>query len=287
MYNPNAPFAKDAKKLQSYGTGGDSVLAHINPDEARALQRAGGMSVNPITGLPEYGLFSKIGSFFKSAAGKKVKDVAGQAAAGYLTGGSRGAKAGAVGSLIGGTKFGQTGAGQALTGAAQGYLTGGRTGAIAALLGQIAPGMMGGGAQGGRTPAEQAQFAAAIAQAQNLADKASREAAAQTEELKKLGKPFIDISQELLDRYRKGELSPQEKAAIDEQLKQADVYKGMAAPFQKQYEEMLGRYQRGELAPAEQAAFEEQMKAAGRFEELAKPLQGISQELLDRYKRGN
>lgn len=65
MYDPNAPFAKDAKKLQSYGTGGDSVLAHINPDEARTLQRAGGMSINPITGLPEYGFLKKIGKVLK------------------------------------------------------------------------------------------------------------------------------------------------------------------------------------------------------------------------------
>jgi len=42
--------------LGSYGRFGDSMIAHINPQEASVLQkmRGGPPSINPVTGLPEY-----------------------------------------------------------------------------------------------------------------------------------------------------------------------------------------------------------------------------------------
>lgn len=44
-----------ARRLQSAGRGGDSMLAHINPREAEMLRRMGGSgTVNPNTGLREY-----------------------------------------------------------------------------------------------------------------------------------------------------------------------------------------------------------------------------------------
>lgn len=44
-----------ARKLESAGRGGDSMLAHINPREAEMLRRMGGSgTVNPNTGLTEY-----------------------------------------------------------------------------------------------------------------------------------------------------------------------------------------------------------------------------------------
>ena len=44
-----------ARQLQSQGRNGDTVLAHINPQEARMLQQAGGSgTINPQTGLPEF-----------------------------------------------------------------------------------------------------------------------------------------------------------------------------------------------------------------------------------------
>lgn len=44
-----------AQFLQSQGRRGDSVLAHINPQEAALLKKMGGAeTVNPVTGLPEY-----------------------------------------------------------------------------------------------------------------------------------------------------------------------------------------------------------------------------------------
>jgi len=52
-----------AKELQSKGRYGDTVLAHINPQEAGILKALGGAGTrNPDTGLPEY---FKIGNVFK------------------------------------------------------------------------------------------------------------------------------------------------------------------------------------------------------------------------------
>jgi hypothetical protein len=44
-----------AKALAKHGRKGDTVLAHINPQEAKLLDRiTDGVSINPITGLPEF-----------------------------------------------------------------------------------------------------------------------------------------------------------------------------------------------------------------------------------------
>jgi len=44
-----------AQELTRYGRNGDTILAHINPDEAALLKKLGGSgSINPVTGLPEY-----------------------------------------------------------------------------------------------------------------------------------------------------------------------------------------------------------------------------------------
>lgn len=50
-----------AQELQNYGRNGDTMLAHINPQEAALLKSMGGSgTINPATGLPEYWGF-KIG----------------------------------------------------------------------------------------------------------------------------------------------------------------------------------------------------------------------------------
>lgn len=44
-----------AAQLQQYGRNGDTMLAHITPEEAGLLKRLGGSgTINPKTGLPEY-----------------------------------------------------------------------------------------------------------------------------------------------------------------------------------------------------------------------------------------
>lgn len=50
-----------AQELQSKGRNGDTILAHINPQEAGILKALGGSgTINPATGLPEYGIFKSI-----------------------------------------------------------------------------------------------------------------------------------------------------------------------------------------------------------------------------------
>lgn len=50
-----------AKDLAAMGRGGDTMLAHITPQEARMLRKMGGSgAVNPKTGLREYGFFKSI-----------------------------------------------------------------------------------------------------------------------------------------------------------------------------------------------------------------------------------
>jgi hypothetical protein len=57
-----------AKELPKYGRNGDSIVAHINPQEAALLKAIGGSgTINPHTGLPEY-----LGGF----VGKVVNTVA-------------------------------------------------------------------------------------------------------------------------------------------------------------------------------------------------------------------
>ena len=76
-----------AKELQSKGRYGDTILAHINPQEAGILKALGGSGArNPDTGLPEY-FIKKITRPFVDAAKtiqnipgiKQVSDVATQA----------------------------------------------------------------------------------------------------------------------------------------------------------------------------------------------------------------
>jgi hypothetical protein len=56
---------KQAQELASYGRNGDTMLAHITPEEAKLLKAVGGSGTkNPDTGLPEY--------FLKSIAGPLI-----------------------------------------------------------------------------------------------------------------------------------------------------------------------------------------------------------------------
>lgn len=55
-----------AETLRKHGTGEDTVLAHINPAEAKMLKKNYGMSINEHTGLPQYGFFKSIAKPFKS-----------------------------------------------------------------------------------------------------------------------------------------------------------------------------------------------------------------------------
>lgn len=68
-----------AQELPKYGRYGDSIVAHINPQEAAMLKAMGGSgTINPVTGLPEYGFFKSIGNIVAApfrAANEVVKAV--------------------------------------------------------------------------------------------------------------------------------------------------------------------------------------------------------------------
>ena len=50
----------DPKNLASKGRYGDTMLAHINPEEAALLKSRGGAgTINPKTGLPEFHGYSQ------------------------------------------------------------------------------------------------------------------------------------------------------------------------------------------------------------------------------------
>jgi hypothetical protein len=67
-------IAEAARYLASQGRGEDTVLAHINPAEARMLKSRGGSgTINPATGLPEFGFLKSIGK----AVGGAVRSVVG------------------------------------------------------------------------------------------------------------------------------------------------------------------------------------------------------------------
>lgn len=69
-------LADVASYLQSQGRGEDKILAHITPGEAAFLQQRGGAgTINPVTGLPEYGWLSKAWKAVTGAVKSVVKSV--------------------------------------------------------------------------------------------------------------------------------------------------------------------------------------------------------------------
>lgn len=65
-------IAEAARMVASQGRSGDTMLAHITKDEAKLLRKRGGAgTVNPRTGLREYGLWSSI----KGAVGSAISSV--------------------------------------------------------------------------------------------------------------------------------------------------------------------------------------------------------------------
>ena len=64
-----------AQELQSKGRNGDTILAHINPQEAGILKALGGSgTINPHTGLPEFGFWKSVANVV-SAPFKAVNEV--------------------------------------------------------------------------------------------------------------------------------------------------------------------------------------------------------------------
>jgi hypothetical protein len=110
-----------AEKVKSAGRDGDTMLAHINPAEAAMLKQAGGSgTINPETGLPEFGFFSGLKDLFKVGA-----QVLGTAVLSYYVGpAAAGAIVGGVSSLVSGGSPADA-MKNALIGGAMGGLAGG------------------------------------------------------------------------------------------------------------------------------------------------------------------
>jgi len=129
-------LASVASYLASQGRNGDSMLAHITPEEAALLKRRGGSgTINPVTGLPEFflkKLFKKVTNVvkkvLKSPVGRILATVAlatvlGPTAIG-LSLGSAGTAALASGAV---TLAGGGSIKEALISGAMGYIGGGGT----------------------------------------------------------------------------------------------------------------------------------------------------------------
>ena len=143
--------------LAAYGRNGDTMLAHITPQEAAMLKRMGGSgTINPYTGLPEYAsIFSKIGKaakkFAKSTVGKVIIGAAlgffvGPAAASFL-GVTSTAGMAAVSGFVGGagsTLAAGGGLKNALKAGAMSALLGGATAAISGGAAAFEPRVLGG-----------------------------------------------------------------------------------------------------------------------------------------------
>jgi hypothetical protein len=68
-------IASIAQSMKDQGRGKDTMLAHISPSEAKLLEERGGVNtINPVTGLPEFGIFDDIGNAL-SGVGKAVGSV--------------------------------------------------------------------------------------------------------------------------------------------------------------------------------------------------------------------
>ena len=59
----NNPYAEAAEIIRQEGAGEDTILAHINADEAALLSQLsdGGADINPVTGLPQFGMRRRLG----------------------------------------------------------------------------------------------------------------------------------------------------------------------------------------------------------------------------------
>lgn len=147
------------RTLARRGRFGDTMLAHISPEEAAMLKAQGGAgTINPDTGLPQYFSFSK---FFKAVLPIALTFIApglGSAIGSAILGAGASAAASAAlgGAVLGGLSSGLTG-GNILQGALLGGLGGGLGGyvggaanqALGLNLGQSAQAMLGGALVGG------------------------------------------------------------------------------------------------------------------------------------------
>lgn len=99
-HRENNPYPSLAEMIRQQGEGEDTVLAHINPIEAEMLKVMNGGKINPVTGLPQFGLFSNPKKWFKSVAGPAAGVILGNMILPGIGGVIGGAFGGAAGSMV-------------------------------------------------------------------------------------------------------------------------------------------------------------------------------------------
>ena len=129
-------LADMASYLAAQGRNGDTMLAHITPEEAQLLKSRGGSgTINPVTGLPEFFLkkaFKKIGNavkkVFQNPVGRVLATVGLAAVLGPTAIGMKLGKAGTAALVSGGVTLAGGGSlKEALMAGATGYFGGGGT----------------------------------------------------------------------------------------------------------------------------------------------------------------
>ena len=123
-----------AKKVRGAGRHDDTILIHVNPDEFEQMRKAfGDPIINPETGLPEYGFFSKV-----KKALKKIAPILSIASLFLPIPGLNTLVSGALGRIAPNLlAVGKT-ANTLLSGAISGGITGGKKGAVTGGLGAFA-----------------------------------------------------------------------------------------------------------------------------------------------------
>ena len=158
MGGSNKPpaFARGGlNQIAAAGRRGDTQLAHINPFEARVLQSYGGSgTINPTTGLPEFGVLSDLWKGVKSIV-KIAVPIATMFVAPYLApylGGSMlaaGAVTGGLGAALTGGNIGQGALLGGLGGGLGGMAGSAANNALGLGLGQTGQAVLGGALMGG------------------------------------------------------------------------------------------------------------------------------------------
>jgi len=149
-------LAKAAETTRRGGRNGDSMMVHMTPEELGILEGMWGKAdINPKTGMPEYGFFSKIWKKVKKAVKKVFSSKLFQIVApialsifapglgtwvgGLLTGGGSGAAASIIGNAVVRGGLSAAGGGDFATGAISGAISGGLGDVAGGWVKNIAP----------------------------------------------------------------------------------------------------------------------------------------------------
>ena len=125
---------KAAKQVRGAGRHDDTILIHVNPDEFEQMRKAfGDPIINPETGLPEYGFFSKV-----KKALKKIAPVLSVLSLFTPIPGLNTLVSGALGKIAPKLLAASSTANTLASGAIAGGITGGKKGAITGGLGAFA-----------------------------------------------------------------------------------------------------------------------------------------------------